>query len=389
MQRKYLKFYLISLLVPTFVLFGRLYSGNFDFSYFIVAGDKIVNPNIHPYPIRINENSYGYDGQFFYHLAINPFTKSNYEYGIQNDLKYRKQRIFYPLLAYFMSIGNPNLTPYTLVAVNLLALFVMFYFIALFLQEKLASPNSILVFAFFSGSYISLSRDLCEAVEGCFIVCSLYFFYKEKLLPFIICATAALLTREVSFLIIFPGTLIYAWHLIRNKTLIYKFPLVFLPLLIFAFWKLYLYYTHGLSGGGLNFTFIPFQGLVKGLTTIYEGNLHPTKYSHIYHIFYGIYCSFYLAWFFGTFLTLAPRIKFNETNIKLWMNISWLIWMIFLLFFSDAIYNSELSFGRVLSSFSIVCFIMHLFYEIKLSKLYILYTISIGFSVIFRIIIFV
>jgi len=387
MQNKYKKIFYLSLIIPALVVFGRLYFGNFDVSYFICAGDKMVDPKIHPYKIWINKNSDGYDGQLFYHLALNPFTKKNNEYGISNELSYRKQRILYPFLAYLSSFGNPHLVPFTLLFVNLLATFFMFYFIALFLQQKVASPYLMLFFAFFSGFYLALVRDLSEVLEGCFIVGSMYFFYREKIIPFILCATSALLTREVAFLIIFPGIVVYALLLIRKK-IDYKPLIVFFPVAVFAIWKLYLYLAHGTPGGGGNFTSIPFQGMFKGLTLIFDGDLHQSLYYRNSYILYGIYCVFFLGWYFWTALALTPKIKFNELSIKLWLNISWLILLVFILFLSDSIYCDDWSFGRVFSSFSILCFIMYLVYGVKFSKLYIIYTMGTGLVVMFRIIVF-
>ena len=123
------RYFLLACLVPIVFTTGRLASGGWDFSYFISAGDKNTNPQEHPYDIKILKDSDGYDGQYFYHLALKPWTTHDYEFGIDNALAYRKQRILYPVVSYLLALGQPEWVPTTMVLVNLLAVLLLFYVI--------------------------------------------------------------------------------------------------------------------------------------------------------------------------------------------------------------------------------------------------------------------
>src|SRR5215472_11587855 len=64
----------------------------------------------------------GYDGQFYYRLALDPTNLRPIAYGITWDHAFRLQRIGYPALTWLFSLGQHKLTPIVLVAVNVLAL---------------------------------------------------------------------------------------------------------------------------------------------------------------------------------------------------------------------------------------------------------------------------
>ena len=71
--------------------------------------------------------TYGYDGQFFYRLALNPLNFHHIAYGITMDRSYRYMRIGYPALTWLVSAGQHTLVPVMLVAVNIAAIGVMGY----------------------------------------------------------------------------------------------------------------------------------------------------------------------------------------------------------------------------------------------------------------------
>src|SRR5512139_1594311 len=60
----------------------------------------------------------GYDGQFAYQIARDPLNAAR----LLDVPAYRYQRILYPLVACAVALGQGNLIPWTLIAVNWLAL---------------------------------------------------------------------------------------------------------------------------------------------------------------------------------------------------------------------------------------------------------------------------
>jgi len=113
---------IVIVLYALFITF-QLEKSRYDPSYFVTAGDLFVDPTVAPDRLRILRNSAGYDGQFYYRLAITPFTSKQTDFGIKIDAPaYRQQRIVYPLLAWLFSLGQPSIVPLSLILVNCLAL---------------------------------------------------------------------------------------------------------------------------------------------------------------------------------------------------------------------------------------------------------------------------
>src|ERR687883_290318 len=99
-------------LIISFFIYKRLHRSHFDYSSFVVAGDEFCNPAQVPKGLTVLRNSAGYDGQFYYRLALTPFTSQATEFGIRIDAPpIRQQRILYPLLTWILSLGLPSVVP--------------------------------------------------------------------------------------------------------------------------------------------------------------------------------------------------------------------------------------------------------------------------------------
>src|SRR4051812_48413098 len=85
-----------AILFLPFIL-GRLAQSRFDLSSFIVAGDRYCDASRVPRGLTVLKASDGFDGQFYYRLALNPFTSQREEFGITLDAPaLRHQRVLYP-----------------------------------------------------------------------------------------------------------------------------------------------------------------------------------------------------------------------------------------------------------------------------------------------------
>ena len=90
----------------TFALL-RLHHFDYDPTAFIVVGDQMVDEQDLSSELRVLEDSGGYDGQFFYRLALDPFTNERTDFGIRLDAPaYRQQRILYPLVVWVVAGGG-------------------------------------------------------------------------------------------------------------------------------------------------------------------------------------------------------------------------------------------------------------------------------------------
>jgi hypothetical protein len=81
-------------------------------------------------------NEFGYDGQFYYYIAFDPVHARFYI----DDPSYRYTRILYPIMARLLAFGRPALIPYTLIAVNWLALGFGTQLLAAWLRRRACSP---------------------------------------------------------------------------------------------------------------------------------------------------------------------------------------------------------------------------------------------------------
>ena len=141
-------------------------------SKFIMSGsnNKYSHPS-HMFPHISHVPSTGYDGQFYYRFAFNPFNWNPTAYGISVDHNYRYTRIGYSLVAYILSLGgHGRLLPTVLVMVNLVCVGLMGYLGARFATESGRHALWGLLFVAYFGLAISVGRDTAEPLaDACML----------------------------------------------------------------------------------------------------------------------------------------------------------------------------------------------------------------------------
>ena len=144
----------------------------------------------------------GYDGQFYYRLALEPFTDRQMKYGVaMDDPRYRQQRILYPLVVHLLSFGNHQMVPSLMVLVNFISIAVMGYLGGLYAQQYNRHALFGLVFPIYAGFFLSLSRDLAEVLEVTFVLAALLCLSKRRHLLAAILISLAILSKETALLI--------------------------------------------------------------------------------------------------------------------------------------------------------------------------------------------
>lgn len=135
------------------------------------GGHAYTNPHQLPPGVMIADpNQAGYDGQFYYRLALNPFNWSHTAYGITMDQSYRYTRWGYPFVAWLGSFGQHDLVPASLLAVNLLCVAAMAVLGAMFARQSGRHALWGLLFAAYFGLAISVGRDTGEPLaEACML----------------------------------------------------------------------------------------------------------------------------------------------------------------------------------------------------------------------------
>jgi len=135
--------------IGLFVMAGHTYSRNADLPHVL---------------------SKGYDGQFYYRLALNPFNWHKTAYGITMDYNYRFTRIGYPIVAWIVSLGQHHLVPVALVVVNLICVGIMGWLGGKFARESGRHALWGLLFVAYFGLVISVGRDTSEPLaDACML----------------------------------------------------------------------------------------------------------------------------------------------------------------------------------------------------------------------------
>ena len=138
-------------------------------SLFIMAGHVYTHPAQLPRGLLLVPSA-GYDGQFYYRLALDPANWNATAFGIAMDQSYRYTRIGYPVLAWLLSAGQHQLVPATLVVINLLGVAAMAVLGGMFARDSGRHAWWGLAFVAYFGLVISVGRDTAEPVaEACML----------------------------------------------------------------------------------------------------------------------------------------------------------------------------------------------------------------------------
>ncbi len=243
----------------------------FDVSALVVAGDQQVTASQLPAPIYVRVNSSGYDGQFYYRLALAPFDVRDPLYGVtMDDPAYRTQRIAYPVLAWAASFGHPRLVPLALVVVNLVGIAAVAFF-AVQLTRRLALPLLVpFAIALWPGFLVTLTHDTTEIVFAASMLAALDQYFAGRLWLFAILGAVATLARETGELIL-GGLFLYELVICRQWK---RAAICGLALLPFVVWReaqigLLGVRSLGTAAGVVSW---PLAGLAGALTSMVAGD---------------------------------------------------------------------------------------------------------------------
>jgi hypothetical protein len=138
----------------------------------------------------------GYDGQFYYRLALDPFDWSRTAFGISMDQSYRYTRMGYPFLAWLVSLGQHPFVPAALVAINLVCVAAMAVLGGMFARESGRHALWGLAFAAYFGLVISVGRDTAEPLAEACMLGGLLAYRRSKPLLATCLFTVGAVTRE-------------------------------------------------------------------------------------------------------------------------------------------------------------------------------------------------
>jgi len=232
--------------VTFFVLLLRARGG--DVSLFVIAGGVNVDASKVPAGLTVIPNIGGYDGIWFYRLAINPFTSVQAAHGIRIDNPpYRQQRVMYPLIVWLLSLGHVTWIPWLLVIVNIIAAAVMAGFAGAFAKRFGLNALWGVLVPLYPGFVLTFSRDLAEIVTAAFAMGAIWAIASRRNLAAGLLLTAAVLTREPTLLLAFA--LAAAWlieRLLHRERRIGAITFS-LPIAVYAIWQFFLAMRWGVS----------------------------------------------------------------------------------------------------------------------------------------------
>jgi len=227
-----------------------------SFGRFILIGQNFAQPAQLPASMPLRAK-YGYDGQFYYRLAINPLNFHQTAYGVTIDAAYRFMRIGYPVLTWFVSLGHISLVPYMLVAVNVAAIGALGYIGGQFaIQGGRHAAWGLLLPGYF-GLVTSLCRDTGEPVAAaCMLAGLLAIRARRRRLAAVLLAFGAL-TRETVMVLVAAIAIVRVVGFLRRRYRPGRDDIVWvLPAAVFVVWELLVLWFTGsmpmLADGGRN-----------------------------------------------------------------------------------------------------------------------------------------
>ncbi len=275
----------------TAILYGsvvvcRLAIFKFDPTSFILAGAGICQPENVPIPIKWYSTG-GYDGQYYFRLALDPFTRQQTAYGIPLDWPaVRQQRILYPLLSYALALGRAEWVPWTMILVNYLAICALGFTAGLFACALGRDAMWGLLISFYPGLLFSLNRDLTEVLGISLAVAALLLLHRRQILFSALTLVLAVLTRETFALLAGALLLAWAWRMFRAQARWAEGAYLMIPLVAFSAWQLWLFNNWG-NFGAIGHTFNlgpPMKGLVSFAAKQTAGLPTPARLFVIYQL---------------------------------------------------------------------------------------------------------
>lgn len=260
-----------------YVVARTIVAGHGNVGALIVLGHTFVRPTRATAGTPIRPGN-GYDGQFYFRMALGPTDWSRQAFGITLDSLGRLSRIGYPALVWLLALGNHSAVPLAMVAVNVIAFAVLATAASVLARHVGRSPAWGLAVASFSGFSWAIGRDLTEITEAALFTVALVGLRKGRPILAGAALGAAALTREPA--LILAGALVLTRAFSANPRLRTRLRLErppwararfadaawLIPLTSFGAWQLAIWAGTGVlpvaTSSGANIG-APFAGLVR------------------------------------------------------------------------------------------------------------------------------
>jgi hypothetical protein len=261
---------LATLLLYGAFIFVQLRRHDFNPTIFITAGDEFTDRTA-PAGLLVAPHSSGYDGQFYYRVACDPFSMQPIAAGVHFDYPvYRLQRIGYPFLVWLLSFGNRAVVPWMMIVINLAALAGIGAAVVIATREFRVPAWSCLALALYPGFLLSVSRDLVEPLEVLLLMIALVLLQRQRIVLAACVLALAAVTKETSLLFALAALVTSVVTMPRRRmNLVLLLPFVAhfgWKVLLFRLWHLPMTFVTG------EHFMLPFQGfLIRAREAIAAG----------------------------------------------------------------------------------------------------------------------
>jgi hypothetical protein len=227
-----------------------------DVTGFMLVGNQFTDPARLPAKVHVFPYS-GYDGQFYYRMALDPANLHRTAFGITMDYPYRFVRIGYSALAWVISAGQHSFVPFALVAINIVALGVLGLLGGMLARESGRHAMWGLLLAGFFGLITGLSRDLTEPLGAVCLLAGILAYRRRHPLLAATAFAYGCLTRETVLVAPVALAIVRLVQMARRRARPSADDLAWLiPGAVFAVWEVVLKAATGafpiLSDGGKN-----------------------------------------------------------------------------------------------------------------------------------------
>ena len=203
----------------------------------------------------------GYDGQFYYYIVKDFFMG---EKGIPNP--FRSQRILYPFLSYVLAFGRADLLPFSMPAVNLLAIAISALLLWRLVGIGSARAETLALYMLNIGFLVAVFFDVATPLCIALAVAGTYFHFREKPCKAAIMLALAMLAQENAAIVIAPLVLWLGWK--KQWRSAFMIALSMLPWTIWqaALWQKYGTLPMFMSSGHFE---LPFMGMISQIASLH------------------------------------------------------------------------------------------------------------------------
>src|SRR5581483_2426111 len=199
----------LSLFVRPALVVGCLYILFIGLDMLIHGHDLPYYVHIGPrFALHMPKATPGYDGQFYYQIARDPFHASHF----LDHPAYRYQRIVYSILVAILSLGQANLIPFMLLLVNFLAIVLGTELLARMLVQQKLSPWFSLAFGLYFGQATAFIFDTTEPLTYFLLCLGLFLMLRKRPTVAALMMGLAVLSRETAILFPMGYLLIYLYQ---------------------------------------------------------------------------------------------------------------------------------------------------------------------------------